>query len=134
VHIDFPPTFDDTDALPVDLKAILDAFQLVFTIPTSLMPKRACDHAIPLISGATPVNVRAYRYPPSLKDEIEKHVQAMLDHRIILPSTSSFSSLVLLVRKKDGTWRFCKRRMVLGDFVSITRTLMPSQSNQCFQS
>lgn len=79
----------------------------MFTIPNSLPPKRACDHAIPLVSGATPVNVRAYRYPPSLKDEIEAQVQAMLAQGLIHPSSSPFSSPVLLVRKKDGSWRFC---------------------------
>jgi hypothetical protein len=92
---------------PPEIQALLQEFQSVFTIPTELPPERACDHAIPLIQGAIPVNVRAYRYPPKLKDEIEKQVQEMLSHGIIRRSSSPFSSPVLLVRKKDGTWRFC---------------------------
>lgn len=70
-----------TDAvapLSPNIQTILDAFPVVFTIPDRLPPKRGCDHAIPLVSGATPVNISAYRYPPQLKDEIESQVQAML--------------------------------------------------------
>lgn len=61
--------------LPPEISAILQQFPQVFTVPNSLPPQRACDPSIPLISGAQPVNVCAYRYPPSLKDEIERQSQ-----------------------------------------------------------
>lgn len=75
--------------------------------PTHLPPTRAADHTIPLIPGAQPVKVRPYRYSPIQKTEIEKQLKQMLAQGVIRPSTSSSASPILLVRKKDGTWRLC---------------------------
>lgn len=59
------------------------------------------------MEGAAPVQVRPYRYAPALKLEIEKQIQEMLNNGFILKSSSLPASSVLLVRKKDNTWRFC---------------------------
>jgi hypothetical protein len=104
IQSDAPP--GGSPVLP-GVSLLLEEFVVVFEPLSQLPPERSCDHTIPLIPGAKPVYIRPYRYPPSLKDEIEKQVAEMLDKGIIKPSTSAFSSPVLLVRKKDGTWRFC---------------------------
>ena len=89
------------------LQLLLDSFADLFEPPTTLPPSRSFDHHIHLLPGTAPVAVRPYRYPQLLKDEIERQCADMLRQGIIRPSTSAFSSPVLLVRKKDGAWRFC---------------------------
>ena len=90
--------------LPLAVSQLLLEFPEITSPPTELPPKRDCDHAIPLIDGARPVNVRPYRYPPALKDKIEAQVDAMLQQGLIQASTSPFNSPVLLVWEKDGSW------------------------------
>lgn len=95
------------EATPLDLEALLSDFAGVFQEPKDLPPPRSHDHCIPLKPGTEPTNVRPYRYPYFQKTEIEKQVKDMLTSSIIRPSVSPYSSPVLLVKKKDGTWRMC---------------------------
>lgn len=90
-----------------EIEALLEGYQDVFQEPTGLPPKHDQDHAISLLAGAPIPNIRPYRYPHYQKNEIEKFVEEMLQAGIIRPSISPFSSPVILVRKKDGGWRFC---------------------------
>lgn len=94
-------------SLPAQVQSLLSEFSGLFDQPFALPPSSACNHRILLLSGAQPFAIRAYRYPPALKDEIERQVQDMLSQGIIQPSSSPFSPPVLLVRKEDGSYRFC---------------------------
>lgn len=89
-----------------DLTTLLTSFSDVFAEPTSLPPQRAFDHHIPLQSGR-PVSCCLYRYEPMQKSEIEHQVQQMLETGVIRPSQSPFTVPIVLVHKKDGSWRFC---------------------------
>lgn len=55
-----------------DLVQLLLEFDDIFSEPTELPPRRECDHTVPLIPGAQPVNIKQYRHKPELKDEIER--------------------------------------------------------------
>ncbi|GAU25204.1 hypothetical protein TSUD_151040 [Trifolium subterraneum] len=90
-----------------EIAMLLHNYQEVFKTPNGLPPTRAHNHSIPLLEGSNPVKVKPYRYPHSQKTQIEHMVQDMLQQGIIQPSTSPFSSPIILVKKKDGTWRFC---------------------------
>jgi hypothetical protein len=39
--------------------------------------------------------------------KIKKKVQGLLDQGVIRPKSSPCGSLIMMVPKKDGTWRMC---------------------------
>lgn len=92
---------------PLALSTLFESFEDIFTKPHGLPPTRPQDHAIHLTPADGPVNVKPYRYPYFQKQVMERLVEEMLAEGIIRPSTNPFSSPVLLVRKKDGSWHFC---------------------------
>jgi hypothetical protein len=76
-------------------------------MPKGIPPARDHDHVIHLQLVSVPHNIRPYRYPYAKKSEIERMIQEMLEVGIIQHCQSSFSSPVVLVTKKDGSWRMC---------------------------
>ncbi|XP_020184893.1 uncharacterized protein [Aegilops tauschii subsp. strangulata] len=93
--------------IPPSVQSVLTDFADVFAEPKGLPPQRRYDHAITLVDDARPANSRPYRYSPLQKDEIERQVQEMLQSGVIEHSMSPFAAPVMLVKKKDDTWRFC---------------------------
>ncbi|KAJ8045567.1 hypothetical protein HOLleu_08601 [Holothuria leucospilota] len=54
-----------------------------------------------------PIHQRAYRTSPKMKVEVQKQVQQLLEDDIIEESQSPWSSPIVMVKKKDNTYRFC---------------------------
>ena len=89
------------------MQALLEDFAVVFEEPKGLPPCRGHEQQIVLKQGNQPICQRPYRYPFYQKSEIENIVIDLLKSGSIRNSQSPFASLVLLVRKVDGSWRMC---------------------------
>nr|GEU81047.1 retrotransposon-related protein [Tanacetum cinerariifolium] len=95
------------------IQTLLNAFPLVFETPKKLPPIRSHDNTIPLLPDTTPINIRSYKLPPNQKDAIELMVKELMEVGLIRDSQSSFSSPIVMVKKKYGSWRMCVDYMQL---------------------
>ena len=95
------------ETTPVEISCIVEKISKVFCMPDGLPPLRGIEHQILLKPGTSPVSVRPYRYPQAHQEAMTTLVQDMLKKGIIRASRSPYSSPVLLVKKKDKSWRFC---------------------------
>ena len=59
------------------------------------------------LGGNHPIERLPRRLPNVLRQEVDKQVGEMLDSGVIRPSKSPWASPIVLVKKKDGAWRFC---------------------------
>ncbi|OMO50706.1 reverse transcriptase [Corchorus capsularis] len=76
-------------------------------IPSGLPPIRGIEHQIDFIPGVQIPNKPAYRTNPEETKELEKQVGKLLQKGFVRESLSPCAVPVLLVPKKDGTWRMC---------------------------
>ena len=54
-----------------------------------------------------PIRQYPRRLPYHFREEVDRQVNDMLSQGVIQPSTSPWSSPIVLVKKKDGSYRFC---------------------------
>ncbi|KAH9686183.1 Endonuclease [Citrus sinensis] len=76
-------------------------------VPNGLPPIRGIEHQIDLVPGATIPNRLAYRSNPEETKELQRQVEELLAKGYVRESMSPCAVLVLLMPKKDGTWRMC---------------------------
>lgn len=65
-----------------------------------------CKHTIDVYPDAVPVRSAPYRQDPIKRAETEKQTNEFVQSKIAQRSTSVWNSPVILVKKKDGSWRF----------------------------
>jgi hypothetical protein len=95
-------------AAPPAVKALLEEFSGLFKKPTTLPPLRpGMQHTIDLEEGATPPAKAPFRLSWAEQEELKKQLQELLEQGLIVPSLSPYGAPVLLVKKKDGSYRMC---------------------------
>lgn len=73
---------------------------------TQIGRTNVCELGIDLVDD-TPIHQPPYRVSHKEREVIRSQVTEMLDRGVIQPSKSAYASPVVLVKKKDGDWRFC---------------------------
>ena len=119
-------TFENFE-LPSSVKSLLQDFQDVFpaSVPSGLPPLRGIEHQIDLIPGASLPNRPAYRSNPQETTEIQKQVEELLNKGWVRDSMSPCAVPVILVPKKDGTWRMCSDCRALNNITIKYRHPIP---------
>jgi len=93
---------------PQDLCIVLDEYQDVFQEPPKgLLPLRGIEHQIDFIQGSSLLNRPAYRTNPEEARDIQKQVNELIEKGCVQHSMSPCAMPVILVPKKNVTWRMC---------------------------
>jgi len=90
-----------------DLSVVQEFPEVFLDDIIDLPPEREVKFAIDLASGTSPISIVPYRMFASELEELKKQLKELLEKQFIRPSVSPWGAPVLLVKKKDGSMRFC---------------------------
>lgn len=108
---------DDTATIEIYgvVMSLLEQYDDIFSEPNILPPHRKHNQRINLEEGVKGLSLRPYRHCSTQKDVIENMIQELLQKGVIQPSTSLFSSPVVLVKKNNNIWKMCVDYRELND-------------------
>uniref|UniRef100_A0A2N9H063 RNA-directed DNA polymerase n=1 Tax=Fagus sylvatica TaxID=28930 RepID=A0A2N9H063_FAGSY len=101
---------DETNqSLPSLAVSLLQEFEHVFPkeMPNELPPIKGIEHQFDFVPGAAIPNRPAYRSNLEETKELQRQVEDLMSKGYERESMSPCAVPVLLVPKKDGTWRMC---------------------------
>ena len=74
---------------------------------------------------ARPISVPPHRMNPMQRQELHRQIQALIEAGFVRESCSPWAAPALLVKKKDGTWRFCIDHRQLNDITKKDAMPLP---------
>jgi hypothetical protein len=107
--------------------SLLQEYEDVFPndVPSGLPPIRGIEHQIDFVLGATIPNRPAYRSNPEETKELQRQVEELLAKGHVRERMSPCAVSVILVPKKDGTWRMCVDCRAINNITVKYRHLIP---------
>ena len=99
----------DLSHIPAPIANLLQDYLDVLPaeLPQGLPPIRGIEHQIDFVPGAALPNRPAYRASPEETKELQRQVMELMDKGFVRESLSPCAVPVILVPKKDGSWRMC---------------------------
>ena len=98
---------DLPDPIAREYGQILYDFHEVFREELKQATTKAAYHEIRLNRDAAPFRLKPYPLSEEKKQIVNTQIAEMLRTGVIIPSNSNYSSPIVIVKKKDGTPRFC---------------------------
>ncbi|XP_017428670.1 uncharacterized protein LOC108336715 [Vigna angularis] len=74
---------------------------------SGLPPQREVEFSIDLVLRAGPISISLYRMALAELAELKKQIEDFLEKQFIRSNVSPWGALMLLVKKKDGSFRLC---------------------------
>nr|GEX02791.1 putative reverse transcriptase domain-containing protein [Tanacetum cinerariifolium] len=100
-----------------------------------LPPARPVKFQIVLIPGAAPVAQAPYLLAPFDMKELSEQLQEFFDKGFIRPSSSTWETPILFVKKKDGSFRMCidyRESNKLTELSRVHHTFHVSNVKKCY--
>ncbi len=98
-----------------DVAKLLTRFSSVFSASDEDLGRTGVVRHKIDTGNAHPIKQPLRRAPVHMNEEVDRHIEDMLEKQVIQPSSSPWASGIVMVQKKDGSKRFCVDYRKLND-------------------